>query len=104
VTEELTRFARDGVTEQELADAKSGLLELGAMGRTLDDGLAHNLANQLFLGRTMAFTAEQEQHVRAATVPSVNAAIRKYIEPKRVVNVFAGDLRPEGIDPARARK
>lgn len=91
-SEELARFVRDGVTEQELADGKSGLVEQAIIGLTRDSVLAQTLADQLYAGHTMAFTAEQAQRVRKATVGSVNAAIRKYIDPKRVTTVFAGAL------------
>ncbi|MGO4328931.1 M16 family metallopeptidase [Cupriavidus sp. 2TAF22] len=102
--EELARFVRDGITAEELADAKSGLLEQGTIARTRDSVLAQNLADQLSVGQTMDFTAEQEQHVRTATVASVNAAIRKYIVPKRVISVFAGDLRSGAAKAAPASR
>ncbi|PWK32637.1 M16 family metallopeptidase [Cupriavidus plantarum] len=90
--EELSRFVRDGITEQELADAKRGLLEQTTVSLTRDSVLAQIMADQLDAGHTMAFAASQEQRVRNATVASVNAAIRKYIDPRRVTTVFAGAL------------
>lgn len=92
--EELARFARDGITEQELADARRGLLEQAMVGLTRDSLLAQTMADQLYAGHTMAFAETQVQRVRNATVPSVNAAIRKYIDPRRVTTVFAGSLEP----------
>jgi zinc protease len=94
VAEELARFVRDGITEQELAEAKSGLLQQGMLSRTRDAGLAGTLANQLYLNQTMAFTAELDARIQAATVDEVNAAIRKYLVPEHVVNVYAGSLAP----------
>lgn len=92
VTEELARFVRDGITEQELAEAKSGLLQQGMLARTRDAGLASILANQLYVKQSMAFTAELDARIAGATVGEVNAAIRKYLDPERVVNVYAGSL------------
>jgi zinc protease len=94
VAEEMARFVRDGITEQELAEAKSGLLQQGMLSRTRDAGLASTLANQLYVKQTMAFTAELDARIRAATVGDVNAAIRKYLDPERVVSVYAGSLGP----------
>ena len=60
VDEEMTRFVRDGITASELAEAASGLLQQGIVSRTRDGALAGALANQAYLGRTMAHTAAIE--------------------------------------------
>lgn len=92
VAEELERFVRDGITPQELAEAVSGLLQQGMVSRSSDAALAGTLANQLYLGRTMAFTAELEERLRNATPDAVNAAIRRYIQPGSLSRVYAGDF------------
>lgn len=90
--EEIERFVREGITEQELQDARSGLLEAGRIGRTQDGNLARALASQLFQQRDMRFVTEQEARLQAVSVAEVNAAIRKFIDPARVVSAFAGDF------------
>lgn len=92
VAEEFSRFVRDGITEAELAEATSGLLQQGALGRSRDGTLASVLVNQLYLGRSMAFTAEYESRLRAATRDAVNAAIRKYLNPAGLTQAYAGDF------------
>ncbi|WP_354685397.1 pitrilysin family protein [Cupriavidus necator] len=92
VAEELERFVRDGITAQELAEAVSGLLQQGMVSRSSDSALAGTLANQLYLGRTMAFTAEVEERLRKATLEAVNAAIRRYMQPAGLSRVYAGDF------------
>ena len=77
--EELARLVRDGVTEAELADAKDGLLTSMANARASDGTVAAMLRNNLYLGRTMQWTADQEAAIRALTVEQVNAAIRKHL-------------------------
>jgi Predicted Zn-dependent peptidases len=92
MAEELERFVRDGITAQELAEAVSGLLQQGMVSRSSDAALAGALANQLYLGRTMAFTAELEERLRNATPEAVNAAIRRYMQPGMLSRVYAGDF------------
>ncbi|MGO4812010.1 M16 family metallopeptidase [Cupriavidus sp. 2MCAB6] len=92
VEEEMSRLTDTGITPEELAQARSGLLQLGTLSRTSDSALAGALANQLFLGRTMRFVTEYEQAIATATVEQVNAVIRRYLDPARVVHVYAGDF------------
>lgn len=92
VKEELELFVRDGVSEMELADAKKGMLQQRQTGRAQDGSLAGSHVNQLRTGRTMAFSADADAQLQALTVAQVNAAIKKYIEPAKFLNVYAGDF------------
>ncbi|WER49527.1 pitrilysin family protein [Cupriavidus sp. WKF15] len=92
VAEELERFVRDGISAPELSEAVSGILQQGMVSRSSDSALADALANQLYLGRTMAYTEELEARLRAATPEAVNAVIRKYVQPSGLSQVYAGDF------------
>jgi zinc protease len=92
VAEEFARLVKDGITEQELADAKSGILQGNLISRSQDGTLAGALSSQLFLGRSMQFVAANEAKISASTVADVNAAIAKYIDPAKLVHVYAGDF------------
>ena len=82
----------DGVTEEELSAAKSGLLQQWTINRTQDGALASQLASNLKLGRTMAFTEDREAKVKSATVEQVNGVIRKYFHLDQLVQMYAGDF------------
>lgn len=101
--EEIARFVRDGVTEQEVAEARSGLLQAAQIGRSQDGNLARALAIQLFQQRNMAFVQAQEEKLKAVNVEDVNAVIRKYIKPDELVTVFAGDFAGAGKTAAPAK-
>ena len=92
MAEVLAAFLKDGVTAQELSEAKSGLLQEWAINRTQDGSLASQLASNLKFGRTMAFTGDREARVKAATVEQVNGAIRKYLDFDHLVQMYAGDF------------
>lgn len=91
--EELNKMINDGVTEQELTDAKSGYLQSRATARANDGGLAGALNNDLYLDRTMAFSKKMDDAIASLTVAQVNAAMKKYFSADKSVIVKAGDFK-----------
>ncbi len=47
----------------------------------------------IFTDRTMSAVADQEQQIRDATVEQVNSAIKKFIDPEKLVTAIAGDFQ-----------
>jgi zinc protease len=92
MAEVLAAFLKDGVTEEELSEAKSGLLQQWTIDRTQDGSLASQLAFHLKYSRTMAFVQNREAKIKSATVKQVNAAIRKYLDLDHLVQMYAGDF------------
>jgi zinc protease len=93
VDDELRRLLKDGVTSDELKKAQAGYLFQQQQTRTNDMILAVQLSEDLFVGRTMQFRADQEQKINELTPDAVNAAIRKYVDPKQFSIVTAGDFQ-----------
>ncbi len=91
--EEINRIIKDGITEEELKDAKSGLLQSRATARANDAGLAGGITNNLFLGRNMQFAKGIDEKIAALTVADVNAALKKYMNPDKAIVVKAGDFK-----------
>ena len=87
--DEMARAIADGFTEEELEAAKKGYLDAAQNGRANDVAIAAALQNELFLDRTMAFTAAQEAAIGALTVDEVNAAFRRYVDPA-AFSIFRG--------------
>ena len=90
--EEIDRFLKDGITDEELAESKRGYLQSQQASRGEDLKLAEVLANALFTGRTLKFQASIEEAVGKLTREQVQAAMQKHIDPSRLVNAVAGDL------------
>jgi zinc protease len=90
--EELARALRDGFTEAELANAKSGILQMRLQTRAQDGAVAGGWVANLFVGRTFAFSKALEDRIRALTLAEVNAALRKHLDPAKVTIVEAGDF------------
>jgi zinc protease len=90
--EELERLLRDGVTPDELEKAKQGHLQAQKVSRANDAALAGLLSNLRHAGRTMTYEAELEKKIEALTPEQIQAAMKKHIEPTRLVIVTAGDF------------
>ena len=91
--EELACALGEGFSAQEVAAAQSALLQELRLGRSDDAALAGALASQAYLGRTYAFSKEYEARVRAVTPKTAQAALRKYVDPAKLVIVRAGTFK-----------
>ena len=92
IGEEIDLLLKDGITATELDNAKQGYLQSEQLERTQDSTLASELASTIFADRTMQYYADFESRISQLDIDAVNAALRKYIEPKRLVVVTAGDF------------
>jgi zinc protease len=97
VEEELVRLLTQGITADELADAKKSLLEQRKLSRAQDGSLASALLGQIATGRTMAFSAALDTAIEAVSLDTVNAALRRHLRPDRLLQVYAGDFAKSGI-------
>ncbi|MCG2462616.1 insulinase family protein [Flavobacteriaceae bacterium F89] len=92
--EELDRFIKDGITEEELKNAVNGWVQEESVSRAKDNELASTINNNLYYGRTMDFQKALEEKTKKLTVDDVNKAIKKYIKPyKEWTVVNAGDFK-----------
>jgi zinc protease len=100
IREELARALKDGFSAEEVAGAKSGLLQQRSNNRAQDGIVASGWSGFLYLDRTFAWSRQFEDRLKALTVAEVNAAFRKAIDPSRLSVVTAGDASKAGA-PAR---
>jgi zinc protease len=98
VQEELARLLREGVTQEELDNARQGYLQARKVARSTDAALAGLLSNQRYQGRTMAHEAELEKKIEALTPGQIAAALRKHIDPKKLVIFTAGDFETKAAE------
>ena len=103
--EELNKALADGFTNEELAAAKSGILQQRVQNRSQDRALAAGWTNNLYLGRTFAWSKQFEDRVSALKLSDINAAIRKHIDPTKMTFVKAGDFtRTDGQSTSAVSK
>lgn len=91
IHEELTRLLDAGVTAAELEKAQQGYLQQRQVARSNDEAVANQLTDLLHEGRTMAHQEQLDKQIAALTAEDVNAAMKKQIDPKRLVIVTAAD-------------
>jgi zinc protease len=90
--EEITKVVTEGFTEDELKAAKAGWLQSRSVSRSQDNELSSRLNSYLYLDRTLQFDADFEKKIEAITVEQVNGAMKKFIDPKKITIVKAGDF------------
>jgi zinc protease len=99
VREELARALKDGFTQTELAGAKSGLMQQRIQNRSDDGVVAAGWTAYLYRGKTFEWSREFERKMMAVTLPQMNAAFRKMVDPARLSVVMAGDQKKAAASP-----
>lgn len=98
VAQELQKWMAQGVSEQELAEAKSGLLQSYQISRTQDATLSVGWIRLMHRGRDMAHVQERDDKLKAVTREQVQQAIARHLNPARLVHVYAGDFAKAAAD------
>ncbi|MBI4622277.1 MAG: insulinase family protein [Verrucomicrobia bacterium] len=93
---ELRRFHDEGVTAEELATFKVTLTGSYQVALATTEGLAGALLNAVQRGYGPEWLDEFPHRLRAVTLAEANDAIKKYINPEKMVLVLAGTLPPAG--------
>ena len=81
------------ISKQDLEDARSELLNQRAQGRADDAELAQVLVRNERLGRTMAWEDALDAKFKALTPEQLSEAVKKFVDPKKLVVVKAGDFK-----------
>ncbi len=89
--EELDRALREGFTQAEVDAAKTGYIQSRSQARANDAELMGILVARRFANRTMAYDAKLDADLAALTAEQVNAVLRKYLDPSKMIVVRAGD-------------
>jgi len=90
--DELQKALKDGFTQEELDFARTTWIQGEQNDRQEDRAIAGWLGRSLQIGRSVRFEAELEAKVKALKLDAVNAALRKYLDPAKLVVVKAGDF------------
>ena len=92
IREELERLGKEGVTQQELDDARKGYRESLDVTLATDSAVVGMLTRNLYLDRTMKFYEDQLAKIEALKPQDVQAALGKYIPTDKLVVILAGDF------------
>ncbi len=87
-----------GFTPEEVSKGKAGYLQQRQLARADDSSLADQLADGLYLGRTMEWEAKLEQVIGALTPAQVSDGFRAFVSPSKFTVITAGDFA-KGKEP-----
>ena len=93
IKEELENLLQKGLTDTEIARAKSGLLQQRQQSRARDEILSALWTRYLYLNRSFNWSEKLENRIRSLTTADINAALRKAIHPEKMSVVIAGDFK-----------
>lgn len=88
---ELQEFAKDGVTDDEVARAKEYLLGSFPLGLQNSFMVAERYFRALLDGLPKTVLDDYTWRIGAATSKTVNSAIKKYFKPEEFITVISGD-------------
>lgn len=100
--EEVDAIHAKGFTQNELDAARSALLDQRRQYLASEANVTMLLASNLFWQTDMSRWTRREAQLRALTLAQVNAAFRKWFDPKKALTISAGSFPAEG-SPANAR-
>ncbi|HWA10768.1 MAG TPA: pitrilysin family protein [Opitutaceae bacterium] len=89
---ELKRFTAEGVTADELRDFKNAIIGSYKLALATSGGIAGQLLTTVQRGLPLDAIDTYPRQVDALTLAEVNAAVKKYLDPNRMVTVLAGTL------------
>jgi zinc protease len=98
---ELRRLVTEGVTTGELRDFKTAVSGTYKLSLATSGGLAARVLSTVQRGLPLSFVDDYPAQIHALTLDGVNAAIRKHLDPDKVITVLAGTLPGEGAAAAK---
>lgn len=90
--DEVSKAASGGFTADEVAKAKTSILQNRRTQRASDAALANLIDNELYLGRTMQFDTDLDTRIASVTPEEASAAMKRAVDPAKLVIVKAGDF------------
>ncbi len=93
---ELDKWWNEGVTDQELAARKQGIIGSYFVGLSTTSGLAGTILLNAQRGYDLSWLDDYPKAVKALTRAQVNAAIKTHLNPSTMVLVEAGSVAAGG--------
>jgi zinc protease len=92
LTDELSKLVAEGLSEEELARARSSAVRELRTGRSREEQLLNRLQRLVGDGKDLAWERELERSIEAATVTEVKAALQRHLRVDQLSVFRAGDF------------
>jgi len=89
---ELLKWSREGVTAEELTARKTNLIGAYQVSLSTTQGLAAALQQAVLRGYPVSWLDDYPRAIDALTLDEVNRAIKKHVDPQKLVLVKAGTV------------
>ena len=90
--DELQKLLKDGFTDQEVMEAKKGMLQSRKVSLAQDNNLAATLNSLTYYGVTIDWYQKQNDLISKLTPSDINLIMKKYLNPDKISIVKAGDF------------
>jgi zinc protease len=91
--DEIAKAVTSGFTAEEVATAKTALMQERQLSRSQDGSLAGMFVSQAELGRTMQRESDLEKKISDTTPEQLSAVFKKWIDPSSIAYFKAGDFK-----------
>ena len=98
---ELKRWFNEGVSEEELKNAKTRMIGSYKIGLSTTGGLASQILSFAERGYSPSYLDEYPELVADLSLNEVNSVIKKYVDPENVVTVVAGTVTEQDLEPKK---
>jgi len=95
---QLTKWYSEGISAEELAKRKDNLVGSFKVGLATTGGLTQVLLLSMERGKDASWLDEYPEVIRALTLEQVNSAVKKHLDPDKMVLIQAGTVL--GVPPA----
>jgi zinc protease len=92
--DQLSKWYSEGVSAEEIANRKSNIIGSYKVALTTTDGLASAILGTVYCGLDPTWIDELPSRIEALTPDQINDAIKKYLNPDRMVIIKAGTIPP----------
>ncbi len=99
--DEISKAATTGFTAEEVATAKTALMQERQLGRSQDNQLVGLFVSQAELGRTMQRESNLEKSINDTTPEQLSAVFKKWVDPATISYFKAGDFKKAAAASAK---
>jgi len=99
--DEITKAVTTGFTAEEVATAKTALMQERQLSRSQDNQLVGLFVSQAELGRTMQRESDLEKKISDTTPEQLSAIFKKWVDPTAISYFKAGDFKKAAAATAK---
>ncbi|OMQ07812.1 pitrilysin family protein [[Flexibacter] sp. ATCC 35103] len=93
---QIDKWVKDGITTEELENKKTNLIGSFKVGMSTTNGMARTILSFIERGLEPNYIEQYPKDIEKVTLQQVNDAIKKYIQPDKMIFIKSGSLDKDG--------